>query len=168
MTCSRGICRKRREHDFPSQSFREQHALEELLVLIIRAALDHDWVQELCRLCFLRPLLCRAANAASAAMQRLAPATAMHAAVAHARLTFLHPSCHACMFASAFCRGKAAASGCKTLAKTNECSYASPSVRLDLADLLVAVAAALAPAALVLARSGRSCTAARGRVHRRR
>ena len=42
-----GPGQKGREDYFPSQSFCEHHALEELLVLIIRAALDHDGVQEL-------------------------------------------------------------------------------------------------------------------------
>ena len=47
----------------------------------------------------------------------------------------------------AFACLKLAASGCKTLAKYRTSFWRSPSVRLDLADLLVAVAAALAPPA---------------------
>ncbi len=42
-----GPAQEGREDYFPSQRFREEHALEELLVLVVRAALDHDWVQEL-------------------------------------------------------------------------------------------------------------------------
>ena len=82
-----------REDDFPSQSFREHHALEELLVLVVRAALDHDGIQELCRLCFL--LLCTWRR-----RQRGHAATDQRMAAVHS--LFFASILPACMVLSAF------------------------------------------------------------------